>query len=86
MSVSLVSDTTTDKPTIKNPLIVLSGRCIIQVNTGQGTNKTEIPKLNKAGENNVDAFLKQALHLGIMRHGKEAFQALVTKQMAHYDD
>lgn len=69
-----------------NKEIKLSGKCTIQVDTGQGTSKIEIPKKNKkTGLNNVDEFINQAFHLAIMRHGTEGALLMLQEKIKKYD-
>lgn len=70
---------------MKDEKVKLSGKCTIQVDTGKGTVKTEIPKSNpKTGDNNADGFIKQAFHFAIMRHGAEGALAMLKKQAESY--
>ncbi|WCD44031.1 hypothetical protein ECML606-1_000080 [Escherichia phage ECML-606-1] len=55
----------------------LAGQVIIPVDTGLATSKTIIPRINKQGDNNADAFLHAALHFGIMRHGVSGLRAML---------
>lgn len=55
----------------------LAGQVIIPVDTGLATSKTIIPRINKQGDNNADAFLRAALHFGIMRHGVSGLRAML---------
>lgn len=47
----------------------LGGRVIFKVDTGCSISTTIVPKVNRDGVNNADAFIREVLHFGIMRHG-----------------
>ena len=67
------------------PKVCLSGKCTLQVNTGGGTSKIEIPKVNpKTGENNADQFIAEVFHFAICRHGKDKVLSMLTEKFKNY--
>ena len=66
---------------LSNNKVQLGGKCTIQIDTGKGSAKMEIPKKNpRTGENNADEFIKQALHFAIMRHGTDGVIKVIQDQ------
>lgn len=66
--------------------VQLSGKATLQFDTIKGTCKIEVPKQNRDGENNADSLIREVLHFGVMRHGKEKLRELFEEKLAEYGD
>lgn len=66
--------------------VQLSGKCTLQIDTMRSNTKIEIPKVNQRGENNADALIREVIHFGVMRHGKEELRKLIERKLSDYGD
>lgn len=60
--------------------VQLSGKCTLKIDTIVGSSTINIPKVNLHGENNADALIRNVIHFGVMRHGKQALRELIEKK------
>lgn len=66
--------------------VQLSGKCTLQIDTLKGSCKIEIPKVNKEGINNADSLIREVIHFGVMRHGKEELMKIISEKLSTYGD
>lgn len=66
--------------------VQLSGKCTLKIDTIVGSTTIDIPKVNREGENNADALIRNVIHFGVMRHGKAALRKLIEEKLANYGD
>ncbi|KZR30410.1 hypothetical protein [Enterobacter genomosp. S] len=66
--------------------VQLSGKCTLKIDTIVGSTTIDIPKVNREGENNADALIRNVIHFGVMRHGKADLRKLIEEKLANYGD